>query len=121
MLDFGCGGGIAGVAAAHAGAKAVLAVDIDAIATAATAFNADENGLDNLLVETADLVGEPLDGVEIILAGDICYTEAIAGEIVPWLRGLAAEKTIYPGDPGRTYRPDDGLELISAHLIPGTL
>ena len=68
MLDFACGGGLVGIAAAMSGAH-VLAVDIDRMAIAATTLNAEANGV-TLGTECVDLVGQALD-FDVVLAGDI--------------------------------------------------
>ncbi|HWQ13160.1 MAG TPA: 50S ribosomal protein L11 methyltransferase, partial [Roseiflexaceae bacterium] len=44
-LDLGCGSGILAIAAAHLGARPVLALDTDPIAVTATRENAERNGL----------------------------------------------------------------------------
>ncbi|RBP52847.1 class I SAM-dependent methyltransferase [Arenicella xantha] len=45
IVDFGCGSGVAGIAAALAGAEHVLMVDSDPIALAAARYNAKLNGV----------------------------------------------------------------------------
>ena len=46
VLDLGCGGGVAGIAALHAGATRVVAHDIDPVALAIAAKNATANAVD---------------------------------------------------------------------------
>lgn len=46
VVDFGCGSGVVAIAAALAGASAVVAVDIDPDARLATAVNAEQNGVE---------------------------------------------------------------------------
>src|SRR5229473_1652711 len=45
VLDFGSGGGLAAIAAAHLRAAAVVAVDLDPLAAAAQQLNAELNGM----------------------------------------------------------------------------
>src|ERR1700687_1232595 len=45
VLDFGSGGGLAAIAAAHLGAAHVLACDLDPIASVAQQLNAELNGV----------------------------------------------------------------------------
>ncbi len=45
VLDLGCGSGILGIAALKLGAERVLALDTDALAVKATAYNAELNGV----------------------------------------------------------------------------
>ena len=56
VLDFGCGSGVLGIAAALCGASQVVAVDNDPQALLATAQNAERNGV--------------ADSVEVVAAGD---------------------------------------------------
>ena len=62
MLDFGSGSGLAGIAAAKAGAAKVVATDIDSFALAAMALNAAANGV-TLEFLAADLVGTQVAGM----------------------------------------------------------
>ncbi|MEE4660703.1 MAG: 50S ribosomal protein L11 methyltransferase [Halieaceae bacterium] len=78
VLDFGCGSGVAGIAAARAGAAEVVACDIDADALAATALNADYNGVQLSLRERFDDCEGPFD---LVLAADVLYDRAN----LPWL------------------------------------
>ncbi len=45
ILDLGCGSGLVAIAAAKAGAKSVIAADVDPYAIAATRLNAVANGV----------------------------------------------------------------------------
>lgn len=119
VLDFASGSALVAIAAAMAGAKKVIAADIDAYAEAAANLNAALNGV---AVETTsdDLIGAagPWD---VVLAGDICYEQPLAGRVTTWLRGLAAAGvTVLMGDPGRTYLPRDGLEWVVRYAVKTT-
>jgi predicted nicotinamide N-methyase len=117
VLDFGAGCGIAGLAAALAGAVRVVAVDIDPVCEAACRLNAGANGLviDTL---TRDLVGEPLE-VDLVLAGDMTYDAALTRRVEPWLRSLAAAGiTVLVGDPGRGFLSRDGMERVARYDAP---
>ncbi len=51
---------------------------------------------------------------EVILAGDICYEQALAARVTDWLAKLAARgATVLIGDPGRAYLPKDRLEALA--------
>lgn len=120
VLDFATGSGLVAIAAAKAGAAHVLAVEIDPFATAATELNAGANGV---AVETrlADIVGQPLPGVEVLLAGDICYERPFAERALAWFRDLTRAGTlVLMGDPGRTYLPRTGLEPLATYTVPTT-
>ena len=72
VLDFGAGSGIAAIAAAKAGAIAIVASDLDPAAQNAIKANAE---LNQVRVETcgrAALSQEDCE-FEVILAGDVCY------------------------------------------------
>jgi len=71
VIDFGSGSGVAGIAAALAGASAVVAVDIDPDALRMSARNARANGM---AVDTAISCNACHDS--LLLAADICYEEA---------------------------------------------
>lgn len=100
VLDFGCGGAIAGIAAAKCGASKVIANDIDPIALACAQLNAEMNGV-TLETDLTDLLGREVE-IDVLLAGDVCYDPALTARIVAWLRTLAAKgTTVLMADPGR--------------------
>jgi len=119
ILDFGAGGGIAGIAAHLAGAKRIEAADIDPFAAAAVALNAEINGA-SIEITTRDLIdADP--AWDVILAGDICYEGPVAARMETWFRRLvSAGVRVYIGDPGRTYLPKEGLEKITAYAVRTT-
>jgi predicted nicotinamide N-methyase len=116
VLDFGAGSGLVAIAAAKAGARSVLAVDVDETAMAAIALNATAN---DVVVATAcrDLVGEAVDA-EVLLAGDVWYERTPSLRFAEWFRGLP-RTVVYTGDPGRHYVPADAREL-GRYEIPTT-
>jgi predicted nicotinamide N-methyase len=101
VLDFGSGCAIEGVAARLRGARSVLCADIDPHARWATLANARENGVP-LEFTGEDLIGAELREVDLILAGDVCYDDAMAARVLPWLRAPAQRgATVLVGDPLR--------------------
>lgn len=73
VLDYGCGSGILAIAAALLGAEHVAATDIDPQALAATADNAQRNGVVVACHEVNDLPAARYDVVLAnILAGPLC-------------------------------------------------
>ncbi|MBL8328148.1 MAG: 50S ribosomal protein L11 methyltransferase [Rubrivivax sp.] len=97
VLDYGCGSGILAIAAALHGARGVDAVDIDAAAVAATAANAQANGVllraglpDQALGEyplvLANILAVPLK----LLAPLLCQHVARGGDLV--LAGILARQ-----------------------------
>ena len=121
VLDLGAGSGLVAVAALLAGAARVIASDVDPFARAAVAVNAELNGVGPLEV-TGDLLdGEPDPGVDVVLAGDVCYDREMSERVLPflgtaWLGGAA----VYLGDPGRPYVPREGLVEMAAFDVPDT-
>jgi predicted nicotinamide N-methyase len=69
VIDFGAGSGVVAIAAAQAGARQVIACDIDPLALQACAYNANLNGVQILC--SATLVDVQVD--DVILAGDVLY------------------------------------------------
>lgn len=70
VLDFGCGSGVAAIAAAKAGAAHVIACDLDPDALLATTYNAALNRVSIELVQDFDDVDSAID---LILAADVLY------------------------------------------------
>lgn len=82
VLDFGCGSGVVAIAAALAGAREVIACDIDPLALAATRLNAELNGVVLSLSDDYFAVAGELD---IIIVADVLYDR----ENMPWLQRFA--------------------------------
>jgi predicted nicotinamide N-methyase len=120
VLDFGAGCGIAALAAARAGASPVTAADIDLFAAAAIRLNAALNGL-AVTITTGDVLGAPPQA-EILLLGDMCYERPLAERTTAWARAAAAAGiTVLLADPGRAYRPTDGLDEFARYAVPTSL
>jgi predicted nicotinamide N-methyase len=118
VLDIGSGSGIVAIAAARAGAKRVVAAEIDPFAAAAIALNAALNGV-AIAVETRDLLDRAAAGWGVALAGDICYEEPMASRAMNLLRRIAGRgRTALLGDPGRAYLPRSGLEELARYEVP---
>jgi predicted nicotinamide N-methyase len=119
VLDFAAGSGLAGIAAAKAGATTVEAVDIDGFALAAIRLNAEANGV-AVEARCADIVGEDR-GWDVVLAGDVCYQRDMAERVFAWLTALAARGAqILIGDPGRSYLPRHELVQVATYEVPTT-
>ena len=73
VLDFGAGSGIAGIAAARAGALEVVACDLDPLALQACRANAQLNGV--TLGYSGDFFSER-DRYDLILVADVLYDRA---------------------------------------------
>jgi len=122
VLDFAAGGGVAGIAAARAGAAHVTASDLDAFARGAIRMNAALNGVavEAVAADFAAEVGG--GGFDAILAGDVCYERPMAERVWPWLKAEAAWGVeVWLADPGRTYLPKEGLSAAARYAVPTSL
>jgi ribosomal protein L11 methyltransferase len=85
VLDYGCGSGILGIAAAKLGAAAVLGVDIDDNALLAARDNAANNRVELALRHSKDALDERFDIVIAnILTNPLCVlAPLLAGRVAP--------------------------------------
>nr|WP_221236978.1 50S ribosomal protein L11 methyltransferase [Roseospira goensis] len=131
VLDLASGCGIAGIAAARAGADAVTGADTDPMAAEALTLNATLNGVaDRVVASVVDLLpaaDAPAGGAApgrwaVILAGDVCYEQPMADRAARFLRAQAAAgAVVLLADPGRAHVPRDGLELLARYAVATTL
>lgn len=117
VLDLATGSGLVAIAAALAGAKRVVAIDLDPLALCAARLNAEQNRATIELWHGS--MAEPIPArPEVVTAGDVFYDAsiaeaalvAIAAQLTP--RAGGAEPRVFVGDPGRAYLPE-GLELVA--------
>ena len=97
-----------------------MAADIDEFACEAASLNAAINGV---AVTTAveDLLAVPAPAADIILVGDLCYEQSLAGRTFAWLaeaRARGIDSLI--GDPGRAYLPKHRLAKLAQYDVPVT-
>ncbi|EFM62211.1 ribosomal protein L11 methyltransferase [Brucella sp. NF 2653] len=119
VLDFASGSGLVAIAAMKAGAKNVLACDIDPFALPAIEINAAANGV-TISVTPEDLIGQDR-GWDMILAGDVFYEKSLADRLIPWFTKLAERGArIIVGDPGRAYLPKERLQQLAIYTVPVT-
>ena len=78
VVDFGCGSGVVAIAAAMAGAKEVIACDIDPVAMLATRSNAELNQQILSYIDDFDAIEGDID---IIIVADVLYEQSN----LPWL------------------------------------
>lgn len=118
VLDLGAGSAVEGIAAACAQAARVRAVDIDPWAEEAARLNARHNGV-VLEVETEDRIGQPLEGFDLILAGDMTYGEGLTHRVTDWFRALRRQGIeIWIADPGRGFLKTEGLVTLAEYDAP---
>ncbi|WP_245674135.1 class I SAM-dependent methyltransferase [Actinoplanes rectilineatus] len=111
VLDVATGSGVAAVAAARAGAAAVAVTDINPDAVAAAHRNAAANG-----VTISDISDMP----DVILAGDVFYSPAVAPEMTAFLRAARRDRdaTVLVGDPGRGFFPGHLFTRVADYEVP---
>lgn len=104
VVDLGTGSGVAAIAAARAGAHAVVAVDIDPTARRAAARNAAHNGV---AIETASVVPERFD---LLLGADVLYETGLRGFILEEARRRGP---CLLADPQRTGTPPVDFPIVA--------
>jgi predicted nicotinamide N-methyase len=120
VLDLATGSGLVAIAAKKAGARSVLAADIDSFACAAARINADINGVEIDIIDD-DLLDHAARGFDVILVGDLFYEKALAERVHAWLvEAKAKGAAILIGDPGRSYLPKSALIQVVDYNVPVT-
>jgi predicted nicotinamide N-methyase len=103
---------------AKAGAREVLASEIDRNGVAALGLNAAANGVAITVVGQDITAGRP-PPVDVVAAGDLFYGQDLADRVIPFLdRCLAARINVLIGDPGRAYLPRSRLRLLAEYRVP---
>ncbi len=118
VLDLASGSGLVGIAASKAGAKKVLAADIDGFAIEAISINA---GINDAAIGTTsrDLLADGPPAVDVILVGDLFYEKELAARCLTFLK-IAKQRQIISliGDPGRSYLPKEELVRVATYSVP---
>lgn len=121
VLDIASGSGLVAIAAAKAGARTVLAGDIDENALAAAALNAAANDAPAVTPRLVDLAAAA-DGAadaEVVLAADVFYQRDMAATALSFLRGARrGGARVLVADPGRAFVPKDDLRALVTYEIP---
>ncbi len=118
VLDVGAGSGLVAIAAARAGAVHVRAVEIDPDAVTAIARNAAANGVE-VDAELADVLDGDGGEADLVLGGDIFYTEVMGRRAMPFMRRAQQRgATVLLGDPGRGYLPAERFRSVAAYDVP---
>jgi len=119
VLDVASGSGLVAIAAAQAGARAVLATDIDEHALAAIALNAAANGASQVTPRRLDLAGADHGDAEVILAADVFYQRDLAAVALAFLKAARlAGATVLVADPARAFVPRAELTPVTTYEIP---
>lgn len=121
VLDLGSGSGLTAIAAMKAGARSVLAADIDAVAAVACALNAEANAC-TVTTTVEDLLSAPPDGrFSVLLIGDLFYERELADRVLAYITEAAGRGArVLIGDPGRSYFPHNRFTKLAEHRVPVT-
>jgi predicted nicotinamide N-methyase len=118
VLEIGCGGAVAAIAAAVAGAAAVEANDVDRVALQLAARNAAANGAAIRLTAT-DYGDRPaaLDA-DVVLIADLFYEQAVSERLLSGLRGLRRRGAeVFVADAGRPFAPRADVVLLREETV----
>ena len=119
VLDVASGSGLVAIAAAKAGARAVLAGDIDENALAAIALNAAANDTPQVTPRCVDLVEASSGDAEVILAADVFYQRDLATTALRFLQAARqAGARVLAADPSRAFVPTAHLTALATYEIP---
>ncbi|HEX5598142.1 MAG TPA: 50S ribosomal protein L11 methyltransferase [Micromonosporaceae bacterium] len=128
VLDLAAGSGLVAIAAARAGAARVRAVEVDPRAVAAIELNVAANAAssagggspaDIVTAELADILDGDAGDAQVVLAGDVFYSKAMADRMMRFLR--RAERggaRVLVGDPGRAFLPRASFRALATYEVP---
>jgi predicted nicotinamide N-methyase len=113
VIEIGCGGAVASIAARKASSRQVTANDIDPIALAIAHQNSAQNRV-NLRFDSENRIENGSIGqAQLVLCSDFFYTKleslALAGLLDKWRQRSV---TILIGDSGRAFVPKDYREVL---------
>ena len=121
-IDVASGSGLVAIAAVLAGAAAVTAYDIDPLAAAAIAANADANGVavPTALADVRLYDDLPWPGTDLVLVADAFYEQELAAEVLRLAeRSRDHGAAVLIGDFGRAYLPRARLVPLASYDVPG--
>ena len=105
VLDIGTGSGITAIAAKQAGARDVLAADIDPLSLVATQLNAELNDVE-VAVTGENVLTSPPSEHDVYIIADLFYERALADQAISFAKAAKARHaTVFVGDPKRSYFP----------------
>ncbi len=144
VIEVASGSGMVGIAAMKAGAKSVVAADIDLFSVAAIEvnlllnyqrathhsradgklcfdLNADSHFRENdeFVITSENLLTKNPPDADLILVGDLFYEKNVAECCLAWLEQAQANGIdVLIGDPGRSYLPKDRLVKVAEYSVP---
>ncbi|MEV4760115.1 50S ribosomal protein L11 methyltransferase [Micromonospora sp. NPDC049559] len=118
VLDLAAGSGLVAIAAGRVGAATVRAVEIDPRAVAAIEINAAANEVP-VRVELGDILDGDAGDADLVLAGDVFYSQAMANRMLRFLlRAARGGARVLVGDPGRAFLPRDRFRRLAEYDVP---
>jgi predicted nicotinamide N-methyase len=118
VLDLASGSGLVAIAAAQAGAAAVRAVEVDPRAVAAVELNAAANEV-RLAATLGDILDADAGDAQVVLAGDVFYSQAMANRVLRFLlRAARGGARVLVGDPGRAFLPRERFRELTGYDVP---
>jgi predicted nicotinamide N-methyase len=122
VIDVASGSGLVAIAAVMAGAATVTAYDIDPLAAAAIAVNAEANGVAVPAV-CADVLTDqdlPAPGTDLVLVADAFYEQDLAARVLRFAeRASERGAAVLAGDFGRRYLPQARLAPLASYDVCG--
>lgn len=112
VVDLGTGSGVAAIAAARAGARRVVAVDVDPTALEVARANATANCVD---IETSTRVPCAFD---ILLASDVLYEEGARRRVLDAGRARLGAWVAEPARPGLAPPPLEPVHTFDVRTFP---
>lgn len=120
VLDLGTGSGLTAIAARKAGARTVIAVDIDAYALAAVRLNAEANGV-WLETSAEDHLASAHGAHDTVLVGDLFYERQLADRVTLYIESAKTSGSlVLIGDPQRSYFPQNRFTALAEYAVPVT-
>jgi len=121
VVDIGTGSGIGAIAALRAGARSVVANDIDPLALAAVALNAEANGVE-VELSGVDLLDRNDFEADVVMVGDVFYEPELHTRMARFLDRLKSGRaTLLFADRGTTrlpMRPQACLARYPTQVFP---
>ena len=119
ILEIGCGGAVASIAAKLSGAREAVSNDIDPVALTIAGKNAEANQV-KLVLDNSDYLNTgAIPEADIILIADFFYKKADSVKLLDHLyQWKAGGIQIFITDGGRTFAPKNYQELLFEETIP---
>ena len=117
VLDLGAGSGLVGIAAAKAGAREVVAAEVDRYAVAALQLNMKLNDA-SISVLHSDVTASAPPETDLILVGDLFYAPDLSERVTAFLdRCSSCGIRALVGDPWRAHLPVSRLTELARYLV----